>query len=298
MQRRVALEHVLANTKIEPTEAIAIVQQLIHAPAPTPLTPPFGPPTPATVCVGADGSVSCATCDTSLVVSELASFLEAMLPPSAPAVPIPGGLRYLIARAQMEVDAPPFDSLDQFSLALARHERGDRLAAVQRVVARVNNAGADGPLDRRRTDPAVTHLRRQLRDADARVYDQQLAIDALSELSGRPLSSRRWLAVPAGVLIGVLFVGAGQLMSRGDDPTPTPSGLPPAVQQSGVSVPGIAPAPHSAPAHTAAPPPKPAMTHTARRTTRRAATAHGKVPEKPRRFEWLRTRFVFRGDPL
>ena len=151
MTRHVAVEAVLQHTTLQPAEAVAILQQLIHAPAPTSLTEPFGPPTAATVFVGTDGSVTCTTCDAPPVVSELAALLDAMLPPGGTSPIVPGGLRYIVARARMEVDAPPFDSVFEFSQALARHERGDRSAVILSALARVKAQGPDDWLERRRT---------------------------------------------------------------------------------------------------------------------------------------------------
>src|SRR3954471_1570767 len=222
MTRQVAVEDLLQHTTLQPAEAVAIVQQLIHAPAPASLTEPFGPPTAATVFVGTDGSVTCTTCDAPPVVSELAALLDAMLPPGGTSPIVPGGLRYIVARARMEVDAPPFDSVVEFSQVLARHERGERSAAIQRALARVKAQSPDDRLERRRTDPAVTVLRRQLRDADVRVYDQQRAIDALSAMSTRPHAGNRGGVLAAGVLIGLAFVGAGELMRHPTD-VPGPS---------------------------------------------------------------------------
>src|SRR3954470_5422663 len=89
-------------------EAVAIVHALIdgmrdHAE----LTPPFGPPTVDTVEIGADGSVRCVHCGVTPAVSEIGALLHAMLPRAALAA-VPGGLRYAVARAMNEVDAPPF----------------------------------------------------------------------------------------------------------------------------------------------------------------------------------------------
>src|SRR3954470_2549698 len=102
MNRRVPLDQLLRCTVLQPAEAVAIVQQLIHATAATPLTPPFGPPTASTVLVEADGSVLSAASDTSFAVSELAALLDSIMPAAGTApIGIPGGLRYTIARARL-----------------------------------------------------------------------------------------------------------------------------------------------------------------------------------------------------
>jgi hypothetical protein len=296
MNRRVSLDQLLQATTLQPPEAVAIVQQLIVTPNAERLTSPLGPPTTATVFIGADGAVWCSTTDSTFAVSELASLLDAMLPANgAMNVAIPGGLRYTIARARLEVDAPPFDSIAEFSHALARHERGERAVVIRRLIARANQQSPDGPLDRRNADPAVAQLRRQLRDADARVYDQQRAIDALSLMSAQPRSSRRGVAVAAGILIGVGFAGAGELThnrslpfvpSPGADRTPTVQAMPPP--------------PEAAPA-ISAPRPSPAKAvevPTPKRASRVTVRSRDREPARPRRFQWLRSRITFRADPL
>jgi len=291
MNRRVSLDQLLQATTLQPPEAVAIVQQLIATPNAERLTPPLGPPTTATVFVAADGSVSCSTSDSTFAVSELASLLDVMLPSGVANNAIPGGLRYTIARARMEVDAPPFDSLSEFSRALARHERGERTAVIRRMIARANQQSPDGPLDRRSADPAVAQLRRQLRDADARVYDQQRAIDALSMMSTQPRSSRRGVAVAAGILVGLGFAGAGELM-HSSRPLPPPA--PVAVTQTVPDTPPSAPAasvPQPAPLKTVEAP-------TTKRASHVTVRSRDREPARPRRFQWLRNRITFRADPL
>jgi hypothetical protein len=296
MIRQVAVEDVLQHTTLQPAEAVAIVQQLIHAPAPTSLTEPFGPPTAATVFVGTDGSVTCTTCDAPLVVSELAALLDVMLPPGGTSPIVPGGLRYIVARARMEVDAPPFDSVFEFSQALARHERGDRSAVIQSALARIKAHGADDRLERRRTDPAVTVLRRQLRDADVRVYDQQRAIDALSAMSTRPPAGNRAGVLAAGVLIGLAFVGAGELMRHDTNVT-----SPPVVSASNVPSPPPAAVVPPVPPQVTAPAGRAAKTpvvHPVKRTAPTSTSSRDRTSQRSRRFQWLKTRFVLRADPL
>jgi hypothetical protein len=294
MKRRISLEQLLQTTPIVPAEAVAIIQQLIVTPNPDRLTSPLGPPSISTVFINSDGAVSCSTCDSTFAVSELASLLDAMLPADgAMNVPIPGGLRYTIARARLEVDAPPFDSITEFSRVLARHERGERPVVIRRLIARANQHNPASPLDRRNADPAVAQLRRQLRDADARVYDQQRAIDALSLMSAQPRTSRRGAAVAAGILIGVGFAGAGELRhSPSLPPVPSPSAavaptvdaMPPPPEPTTVS----APQPASSKTVEAA---------TAKRASHVTVRSRDREPARPRRFHWLR-RIAFRADPL
>jgi hypothetical protein len=289
MNRRVSLEQLPQTTTLQPPEAVAIIQQLIVAPNPERLTPPLGPLTPATVFISSDGSVSCSTSDSTFAVSDLAALLDMMLPPSGNTA-IPGELRYTIARARMEVDAPPFDSLADFSRALARHERGERTVVLRRMIARASQQSPDGPLDRRSADPAVAQLRRHLRDADARVYQQQRAIDALSTMSAQPPSSRRGVAVAAGILAGLGFAGAGELMHSRPLPAPPTA----AVTQ---TVPDALPPPAPVASAPRPAPPKTVEAPITKRASHVTVRSRNRQPARPRRFQWLR-KITFRADPL
>jgi hypothetical protein len=186
-----------AGVTLEAGEAVAVAQQLIqtlrHSDGTGGVQPPFGPPTASNVILNADGSVFCAACGTTPAISEIAIFLDALLPAGSPRVP--GALRYTIARGLLEVDVAPFDSLDDFSHALMRHERGPRGEVVRRLLHRAESARAaarGARADRRRT--RTTDLRRALREADARLYAHQLAA-AMTPSSqrrfGAPRRSRR-----------------------------------------------------------------------------------------------------------
>src|SRR5438270_82443 len=162
-----------AGIAIEADEAVAIAQQLVAAmrrpDAISIVEPPFGPPTTRNVYVSADGRAICRACETTPAVSEMAIFLQSLLSPS---VHVPGGLRYTLARALLDVDVPPFDSLDDFSETLARYERGPREQAVRRLFDRLHGRRALVPVvavERRRRSPS-TELRRALRESDARLY--------------------------------------------------------------------------------------------------------------------------------
>jgi hypothetical protein len=302
MHRRPSIADLLrSGVSLQTPEAVAIVQQLIFSrPADVPPRPPFGPPTIENVFVGADGAVTCVACAATCAVSEMAALLQAMLPPARPGVP--GSLRYAIARALLEVDAPPFDSLDEFSRALARHERGDRMAAVRDLFARIGPALSD----RRRLDPAVSQLRRELREADARLYDQQLALDALGAMLTHAGRAPRRLAVAAIVAAAAVTIGAAsiELRDRIDTPVstrPLPSPSAAAVPETAVPVSRPAPmAGSSDRVHTSARTAAPAVAE--KPAVRRAAPAANPTRDRTAphrsRFHWLRTRFVFRSDPL
>src|SRR6184192_2397220 len=107
---------------LRPHEAVAIAQALIHRSlqSESVVRPPYGPPTAETVELTSDGSVACVCCAATPAVSEIAILLQELLPPGKTRVP--GGLRYALGRALLEVDAPPFDSIEDFSRALARYE--------------------------------------------------------------------------------------------------------------------------------------------------------------------------------
>ena len=163
---------------LEADEAVAIAQQLIAALRDLRETdevqPPYGPPSTENVFLKEDGTVLCRGCKATAEVSDIGHFLESLLPEGSPRVP--GGLRYTIARALLNVDVPPFGSLDDFSRDLARHEFGDRAAAVRRALARygaVSAAAAVPRVDRRRQHASVTDLRRALREADARLFERE-----------------------------------------------------------------------------------------------------------------------------
>jgi len=173
-----------------------------------PTTPlPCGPLSPDTVNLSRDGSVSHIGSDAAPELAEVARFLHAMLGSGAK---VPGALRYTVARALREVDAPPFDSLADFSRTLARFEPSDRRAAVRELFEHyaLTSAGsttvpidssrrrgvppevtvhvpprahrrpapqAPPARDRRHVASEVTALRRQLREADQRLFEQQVA---------------------------------------------------------------------------------------------------------------------------
>jgi hypothetical protein len=218
-----------AGVVFEADEAVAIAQQLITSlrdPGNTDeVRTPYGPPSADNVFLEDDGSVACRGCRMTPVVSEVAIFLEDLLPPGSPRVP--GGLRYTMARSLLNVDVPPFDSIDDFSRDLARHERGNRATLVRRALARAGGHVdlATVPIvDRRRSPTSATTLRRELRDADVRLYQRQDMVNAeptaIDMVAAPPPSQRgRTLtATAACVAAGLVLIGAGELMHKA--PTP------------------------------------------------------------------------------
>jgi hypothetical protein len=207
-----------AGVTIEPEEAVAIAQELIaslcRGDRPLKAGPPYGPPTSDNVTLGDDGTVSCRTCETTPAVSEIAIFLQAILPPPAR---VPGGLRYTIARALLDVDVPPFDSLADLAETLVRYERGPRAPIVARVMQRYANRVALAPLRgvERRSHPRTTELRRSLREADARLYLQKVATETVAlTVTAPPKRPADVRTGAACVAAGLLMIAAGELIDR------------------------------------------------------------------------------------
>src|SRR5437763_10715499 len=124
---------------LRPHEAVAIAQTLIQSPEISAAVagPPFGPPMPETVEVASNGAVICTCSAATPAVSEVGVLLQALLPPGETRVP--GGLRYAIGRALLEVEGPPFDTIDDFSRALARFEHGEREEVIRSLVERAES---------------------------------------------------------------------------------------------------------------------------------------------------------------
>lgn len=157
-----------SGVELTASEAVAIVQRLMQDDVnAVDARAPFGPLSPDNVAIDADGTVRCLATAASPSVYEAAAFLELLL--SAAHSPVPGALRYTVGRAMLEVEAPPFDSCEQFSAALARFEPewpGEAIACLHaRAMGRERR-----PADRRRLTTTHAALRRDLREADLRLY--------------------------------------------------------------------------------------------------------------------------------
>ena len=321
MFRRISIAELTeAGVAIRYDETIAIAQQLIDAcrelaPAGDDLRPPYGPPSPSNVLLGEDGSVACAGYDATLAVSEVGMFLQALLGYDSGRVP--GAVRYTVARALLEVDAPPFDSLEDFSEALGRYERNDRAAAIRGLLERA--ASVDGALrlrseekivERRRLSPEVAELRRQLRESDARVYDQQRALDALGGLHAADATTTRKrsrrVAIAAGLAAGLTLIGAGETMRLRDTAADGPPIAPRAIRQTAPEA-TVSAAPADA-RETIGPFPfedsKLSSPEPNRKATPPApSTKTTRPPRQPDRLRrlhlgWLRTRIAIRHDSL
>ncbi len=149
-------------------EAVAVAQQLIASAD----VDRHRPLSLDQVRLGADGSIAWGQCLGAPRVSEIGMLLAEMLPHEG-TTRVSGALRYTIARALSEVEAPPFDSLSDLSAALARHEQRDPVAVVRELYARAASKPtkrAESPVDRRRRTPSTTTLRRQLHEADEALF--------------------------------------------------------------------------------------------------------------------------------
>jgi hypothetical protein len=304
-------------------EAVAIAQQLIHNPAASPPEPPFGPPSADNVYVRSDGSIFCRACEMVPAVSEIAILLKALLPPQT--TQVPAALRYTIARALLDVDGPPFDSIEQFSSALASFERIDRRAALRNVLSRagVRSASIAPPavvsIERRRSVLTTTDLRRHLRDADRRAYLQQVALQkvtlqlvAATHRSTPPV--RRVRAVAFAVVFIVMLIPAGDVRRDRSDLTRTPAtpvvtGTTESLATAGVRSPLAAPQPQAEPGQ--APRPAHATRAGAKAGTSnaaRAARSSSPAPrvrrassarrERDRPLQWLKNVLAFRSEPI
>ena len=125
---------------------------------------------------------------------------------SAGAGAIPGALRYTLGRALLEVEAPPFDSRQQFSAALERFEDGPRAEVIAALHARASSRDTR-PADRRRATATLAALRRELRDADLRLYAATIA--------PRPPLAQRDPRRSAGPIAGCVLAGAALIVAGG-----------------------------------------------------------------------------------
>jgi hypothetical protein len=216
-----------AGIAIRASEAVAVVQKLINERPITAPKPPFAPPSTHNVLVYEQGNVACSGCDVKPAVSEIAILLEAMLPPGTR---MPGALHYTIARALLNVEAPPFGSIEEFSSALQRFERNDRDQVIRELVMRAQAADTGGAhasiipfkspaalrvkTERRRPVPAAhaAELRRELRRADLERYAHRAA-STLPDLRGALAEHKRSIGVVgAGVAAGILLIASGEVM--------------------------------------------------------------------------------------
>ena len=184
---------------------------------------PSGRPLPETILVEADGSIVGPDAAPP-TISEVAQLLHGLLPSGSPGVP--GGLRYAIARALGEVDAPPFGSPDDFSIILSRFQTADGPTVVHGMLARIGadeneSLNARKSVERRRPKgDTVTNLRRALREADSQLYERQRS--AAAQAPKRP-RARKAIAIVSSLAAAILLFVAGAF-TRDRLGTPAPSG--------------------------------------------------------------------------
>ena len=187
------------GVRVEPYEAVAIAQLLMENGAVA--------PSPQNVQLSSDGDAWCVGCDVTPAVFEIAGLLQKLIPPGTPGVS--GALRYTIARALLEVDAPPFDSLADFSRSLQRFERGDRDAVVRALIGR-------------RVNPVALHIvpRTEAAREPASIPFSRLAPPRQAEIVPMPRPerrrARRAIVAAAAVLVAALaLVGVADVMKAG-----------------------------------------------------------------------------------
>jgi hypothetical protein len=186
--------------------------------------PPYGPPSVDNVFLHEDGSVVCRGCRTTPAVSEVGHFLGSLIREGSACAP--GALRYAIARARLEVDVRPFDSLQDFARDLVRHEHGVRAEVVRGVMARAGAprvSTALSRIERRRPHASVTELRRDLRAAEARVFERLVVVPPIDVAPTRP---RSLSGAGACLAAGLALICTGELMHRRQAPMVVTAAVP------------------------------------------------------------------------
>jgi len=225
------------NVEITVADAVAIAQQLICEPGPLcDARAPYGPLTLDNLAVTANGRVLCLHTALTPTVIEVGLVLQRMLVNSES---LPGGLRYTVSRAVHEVEAPPFESTEDFSRALERFEAGDRREQLKSLYERArassmldgdvasSNATAPqtpGYAERRTRQQSAAVLRRQLRDADQRFYEAQCSSTPDSRKPGK--SGTRRAPIAACMIVGVALVAAGEAVHVGQPARKADQGRP------------------------------------------------------------------------
>jgi len=204
-----------AGVVLTADEVVAVAQKLIHQPPDAAPRPPFGPLALERIRIGSDGTVACDGCAATPSVAELAILVQDLL---ARTPHVPGGLHYAIARALHEVDAPPFDSLEEFGATLARYAPARADEGLRRIVARC---------DRRRPANASADLRVYLREADRRLYESQAK--RVTPTAATPEPRRQGWMVAALVAGALTTIAAASVVGDRTLAMP-PAPAPPATQ--------------------------------------------------------------------
>jgi len=208
------------GVRLETHEAVALAREL--------LAHPRGIPAPENILLGFDGSASCITTDRMPTVASVADLLLTLLPPGTANVPAP--LRYTIARGLQVVEAPPFNSLGEFSTVLERFEKGERRHVLRGVVQRARAtppitqmiaeapmpSTADAPLVAPRptvVPPRPTLVIRRPQPCSREPLQQTVAAPPMfrsfggEETAGSFVLSSGWWALVAAALIASFAVG-------------------------------------------------------------------------------------------
>jgi hypothetical protein len=172
------------------------------------LSPQREPLRPENVHLGPGGEIICP--DGSVPdVADVARLLRWLLPAGTPNVP--GALRYTIARALLEVDAPPFPSPEAFSEALSRFQHDQDSQVLERVAERTASGeltALRGSTERRRPrSTTVSNLRHALRDADARLFEQERSREVSA--AARPHRARNPIIIAAAITGALALLAAG-----------------------------------------------------------------------------------------
>lgn len=215
------------GVRLSAHEAVAVVQQVLTARGDH-ADDEEGATTPDEVMLHANGSVSHRRVPS---VEGAGRLLDAMLS-CGPGIRVPGALRFTIARACHSVDAPAFESVAALSSALERFERGGREEVVRQLAVRSGLTSAPAPMEtdarpERRSAPHASALRRDLREADARLFAlrQQTApaltaqVEAVAASPGRT----RWAAIAVAAVLGSFAAGYAVTELVSAPPTPTPT---------------------------------------------------------------------------
>ncbi|MBS1817473.1 MAG: hypothetical protein JSU08_06070 [Acidobacteria bacterium] len=199
-------------------EAVAIAQVLLAGNSSQDhVAPPFGLLSLDSVALDASGTVHCTSSAATPTTVEVAILLEALL--AATPDKVPGGLRYTVSRALLEVEAPPFDSVGEFSAALARYELGAPDIVLREAAARigghphpdveVSQLRAQAADERRRVGTSHVEMRRALREADRRIYELNATRSHASPSGVARVPRRSWrLPVAACMLAGMALLAA------------------------------------------------------------------------------------------
>jgi hypothetical protein len=208
--RTIALSHLLGRgVRLETHEAVALAREL--------LAHPCGMPTPENIQLGSDGSAYCISTDGVPSVASVADLLRTLLPVGTPNVPAP--LRYAIARGLEAVEAPPFASLDEFSSALGRFEKGARRDVLRGVLQRGARPSRPIAAPTVVRPPAALVVRKPAASSSGQPGPIAAALPMFRSFvadggAGSPVHSSRWWALAAAAALVASFAVGFAVMDR------------------------------------------------------------------------------------